>query len=86
MFSEVCRQHISGGSEVISLASDKVSNTDIWIAVGVRTSSVLILKYDGVDKLEGVCTVKLRGVPMSVSFTGMRGTELYAFRLNNGNM
>ena len=54
--------------------------------MGAHTGDVLILNYDGANKLAGIWAVKIRAVPMSISFTGLKGNQLYAFGLNDGTM
>ena len=78
---------MADGSEIVSLAAENISATDTRIAVGVRACVVFVLKYEGRGKLDAVCRIEMpNAVPMSISFAGMKGKELYAFGLNDGTM
>lgn len=80
-------KRLGGGSEILGLACDTLTQSDTRIAVSDRSGFVGVFSYEGRAELLPVFTVRINhAIPISLSFAGTRGRELYVFGLHDGTM
>ncbi|KAJ3003557.1 hypothetical protein NUW54_g5235 [Trametes sanguinea] len=86
-FADMITKRLGGGSEILGLACDTLTQSDTRIAVSDRSGFVGVFSYEGRAELLPVFTVRINhAIPISLSFAGTRGRELYVFGLHDGTM
>ncbi|KAI0368517.1 YVTN repeat-like/Quino protein amine dehydrogenase [Pilatotrama ljubarskyi] len=74
-------------TEILGLAHETLTPTDIRIAVTDRSCFVGVYSYDGRGELLPIFTTRLNHcIPISISFAETRAREVYVFGLHDGTM
>ncbi|KAI0349224.1 WD40 repeat-like protein [Trametes cingulata] len=86
-FTGVFARRLGGGAEILGLAHETLTPTDIRIAVTDRSCFVGVYSYDGRGKLLPICTTRLNHcIPISISFAETRAREVHVFGLHDGTI